>query len=72
MKLPEMQILPESRGSGVKMLLLNQFFYYGGRIDIMCSEEYSTVRGQGSRIRGQGSGVKIGVTSWLNLKKSSK
>ena len=62
MKLPEMHILPESPGSGVKMLLFNQFVYYGGRID-KCSEEHSAVRGQGSRIRGQGSGVKIGVTS---------
>ena len=36
------------------------------------SEEHSPVRGQGSRVGGRGSGVKIGVTSWCNLKKSSK
>ena len=63
MKLPKMQILPESWGSGVKMLLLSQFFIYYGRVDTKCSEGHSAVRDQGSGVRGKrsGSGVKTEV-----------
>ena len=55
---PEMQILPESCGSGVKMLLLSQFFYYDGRVVTKCSKERSAVRVQGSWVIGQGAGVR--------------
>ena len=47
---------PGIRGqwSGVKMLLLSQFFYYDGRVDTKYSDENSAVRDQGSGVRGQG------------------
>ena len=63
MKFPKMQILPELWRSGVKMLLLSQFFYYDGRVDTKCSDENSAVRDQGSGVRGKrlGSGVKTEV-----------
>ena len=69
MKFPKMQILPEFWRSGVKVLLLSQFFYYDGRVDTKCSDENSAVRDQGSGVsdRDQESKQRINIKIWIHF-----